>query len=145
MRKSVAVLIGMMCLGALSAACAGNENAESTEAATGRMTITGKVVDMACYTMNNQDAGMDHVTQGGARPPNVGFACAYSCVRWQGMPAGLLTSDGKLYQIEGGLAENSNVKIAPHLTHTVTITGDVTELDGVTIITADDVTMVPTT
>jgi hypothetical protein len=104
-------------------------------------TVTGKVIDLSCYVMDRADSGMDHKTQGGATPPNVGLACAYSCVRWQGMPAGLLTSDGKVYQIAGGLAENSNVKIAAHLTHTVTITGEVTELDGVTMIASNDVKM----
>jgi hypothetical protein len=33
------------------------------------------------------------------------------------------------------------VKIAPHLTHTVTITGEVTELDGVMLIASNDVKM----
>jgi hypothetical protein len=105
-------------------------------------TITGTVVDLSCYAMNKADRGMHHLTQGGAKPPNVGFECAYSCVRWQGMPAGLLTDDGKVYQIEGGLRANSNAKIAPHLTHRVTITGNVTEVDRVLLIEADDVKMV---
>jgi hypothetical protein len=36
----------------------------------------------------------------------------------------LLTSDGKVYQIAGDLADN-NAKLIPHLTHTtVVITGD---------------------
>ena len=105
-------------------------------------TVTGQVVDLACYLLDHDDVGMDHKTQGGATPPNVGFACAYSCVRWQGMPAGLLTSDGKVYQIAGDLAANSNVKIAPYLTRTVTITGNVTRVDGVTLIAANDVKIV---
>jgi hypothetical protein len=105
------------------------------------LTITGTVVDLACYAMNKADRGMHHVSQGGAKPPNVGFECAYSCVRWQGMPAGLLTDEGKVYQIEGGLRANSNAKIAPHLTHRVTLTGTVTEVDGVLLIEADDVKM----
>ena len=102
-------------------------------------TVTGRVIDLACYVMNKEDVGMDHTTQGGATPPNRGLACAYSCVRWQGMPAGLLTSDGKIYQIAGGLAANSNVRIAPYLTRTVTITGKVTRKDVVTLIAADAV------
>jgi hypothetical protein len=105
-------------------------------------TITGTVVDLSCYAVNKADRGMHHLTQGGATPPNVGFECAYSCVRWQGMPAGLLTDDGTVFQIEGGLRANSNAKIAPHLTHRVSITGNVTELDGVLLLEADDVKMV---
>ena len=104
-------------------------------------TITGTVVDLSCYAMNKADRGMHHVSQGGAKPPNVGFECAYSCVRWQGMPAGLLTDDGRVYQIEGGLRDNGNAKIAPHLTHKVSITGKVTDVDGVMLLEADDVVM----
>jgi hypothetical protein len=106
-------------------------------------TITGTVVDLSCYAVNKADRGMHHLTQGGATPPNVGLECAYSCVRWQGMPAGLLTDDGKVFQIEGGLRENSNAKIAPHLTHRVSITGNVTDVDGVLLLESDDVKMVP--
>jgi len=134
MRNAVAAVVCLMA-GVCASGCADSAYAKTE-------TVTGKVVDLSCYVMNHEDSGMDHKTQGGATPPNVGFACAYSCVRWQGMPAGLLTSDGKVYQITGGLAENSNVKIAPHLTHTVTITGEVTELDGVTLIASNDVKMV---
>lgn len=141
MRKlAVAFLIGP-CLAVWGGA--GCSDAQSAAGAqTGRMTVVGKVIDLACYTMNEQDSGMDHITQGGANAPNVAFNCAYACVRWQGMPAGLLTDDGRLYQIAGGLSEDSNSGIAPHLTHTVTITGDVIELDGVMLIAADEVTMV---
>jgi len=34
----------------------------------------------------------------------------------------VLTSDGKVYEIAGGLAENNNAKLIPHIAHTVTIT-----------------------
>lgn len=134
MRNVVAAIVCLMA-GVLATGCADSAYAKTE-------TVTGKVVDLSCYVMNKEDSGVDHKTQGGATPPNVAFACAYSCVRWQGMPAGLLTSDGKVYQITGGLAENSNVKIAAHLSHDVTITGEVTELDGVTLIAANDVKMV---
>ena len=133
MRNALAVILSLAA-GVCATACADSAYAKTE-------TITGKVVDLSCYLMNHEDSGMDHKTQGGATPPNVGFACAYSCVRWQGMPAGLLTSDGKVYQITGGLAENSNTKIAAHLTHTVTITGEVTELDGVMLIASNDIKM----
>ena len=39
----------------------------------------------------------------------------------------LLTSDGKVYQMTGGLAADKNAKLIPHIGHTVEVTGDVTE------------------
>ena len=48
------------------------------------------------------------------------------------MPAGIVTSDGKAYQMTGGLAANNNAKIIDFLGQTVTITGDVSEQHGMT-------------
>lgn len=97
-------------------------------------TVTGVLVDLLCYDVETKaNAGMDHP---------MGRECAYSCAKWWGQPVGLLTSDGKLYQITGGLIANNNAKIAPHITHTVTITGEVGEKDGMPLLTADTLTMV---
>lgn len=122
MRKSVAVLMGILCITALTA-----PTFAKTE------TVTGQVIDLYCYTRNKADTGMDHTT---------GRECARACVRWEGQPVGLLTADGKVYQFAGGLVAKNNAKIAPHLTHTVTVTGDVTEKDGMLMIAADEVKMV---
>ena len=54
----------------------------------------------------------------------------------------LLTSDGKVYEIAGGLAENNNAKLIPHLAHTVTITGDTMETNGKMMIHASALKMV---
>jgi hypothetical protein len=72
----------------------------------------------------------------------VGRECAWACVKWWGQPVGLLTADGKLYQLAGGLVADNNAKIAPHVTHTVTIRGEVSEKDGMLMLTASDLTMV---
>lgn len=96
-------------------------------------TVTGKVIDLYCYSLNKADTGMDHRS---------GRECALACVKYEGQPVGLLTSDGKVYQFAGGLVANNNAKIAPHLTHTVTVTGDVTEKDGMMMIAASEVKMV---
>jgi hypothetical protein len=54
----------------------------------------------------------------------------------------LLTADGKVYQMAGELAANNNAKIVPHMSHTVTVTGDVTTKDGMMMIAARDVNIV---
>ena len=51
-------------------------------------------------------------------------------------------TDGKLYQLAGDIVANNNAKAAPHITHTVTITGDVVEKNGILILTASDLKMV---
>jgi hypothetical protein len=95
-------------------------------------TVTGQVVDLYCYDVETKaNAGMDH-TQG--------RNCAYACARWEGQPVGILTSDGKLYQLAGGLVANSNIKIVPYMAETVTISGEVSEKDGMTMLTSDVVT-----
>src|SRR5207244_12310609 len=55
--------------------------------------------------------------------------CAAACAK-MGRPMALLTDDGKVYELTGGLAAEKNAKIIPHITHTVEVTGDVTEKDG---------------
>ena len=99
-------------------------------------TITGKVVDMTCYTKDKvNNAGMDH------KMPADTKDCALACAK-KGSPLALLTSDGKVYEITGGLAENNNAKLIPHITHTVSITGDTMEMNGKMMIHASDLKMV---
>jgi hypothetical protein len=96
-------------------------------------TLTGQVIDLVCYMQNKSNTGMDHTN---------GRECAAACAKWEGQPVGLLTADGKLYQFAGDLVANNNAKIVPHLTHKVTVTGDVSERAGMMIIAGSDVTMV---
>ena len=97
-------------------------------------TVTGQLVDLYCYNpVSKENAGMDH---------RQGRECASACAKWEGQPVGLVASDGKLYQLAGELVANNNAKVAPHITHTVTITGDVTEKNDVLILTAGDLEMV---
>src|SRR2546425_12628506 len=96
-------------------------------------TVTGQVIDLYCYSRDNKATGMDH---------RDGRECALACVKWEGQPVGLLTADGKVYQLAGALVANNNAKVAPHLTHTVTVTGDVVDRNGIMTITATDLTMV---
>src|SRR5437870_1284282 len=99
-------------------------------------TITGKVVDMSCYTKDKaNNAGMDH------KMPADTKDCATACAK-QGRPLALLTSDGKVYEIAGALADNKNEKLIPHITHTVSITGDTMEMGGKMMIHGSELKMV---
>jgi len=86
-------------------------------------TIRGQIVDQSCYlkdTANNK--GKDH-----KMPKGDTADCAVACAK-AGRPMALLTEDGKVYEITGGLAADKNAKIIPHIAHTVEVTGDVTEI-----------------
>ena len=67
-------------------------------------------------------------------------ACAVQCAK-AGKPVALLTSDGKVYEVTGGLAADKNAKLSGHMLHTVEITGDVTEKNGKLSIAADTLKM----
>lgn len=98
--------------------------------------ITGKIVDQTCYTKDMaNNAGVDH------KMPADTKDCAVMCAK-KGMPLALLTSDGKVYQIAGDLADNRNAKLIPHLSHTVTITGDTMNMDGKMMIQGSEMKMV---
>jgi hypothetical protein len=130
MRTSVAAFVGALCIVALSAPAGA-----TTE------TITGKIVDLFCYDpATGANGGMDHKAAGAAGQE--GRECAWACAKWEGQPLGILTDDGKLYQLVGAVVADNNAKIAPHVTHTVTITGDVAEKDGILTLTASDFKMV---
>lgn len=100
-------------------------------------TVTGKIVDESCYTMDKSNTGMDHKMPHGDTKD-----CAVACAK-MGRPLALLTSDGKVYEISGGLAADKNAKLIPHITHTVSITGDVMDHgNGKMMISADTLKMV---
>jgi hypothetical protein len=99
-------------------------------------TVTGQVVDLACYTLDRGNAAVTHRGRG--------YACAQACAR-EGFQVGLVTGEGKVYSISGGLASNKNAKLVPHMGHVVTITGDLSEKDGMAVIASNDLQMVRTT
>jgi hypothetical protein len=98
------------------------------------MTVKGQVVDEGCSLKEMGQKG-DH--EKAAEMDQ----CAIDCAK-RGEPVALLTADGKVYRIAGGLAANNNAKLVPHMNHTVEITGDVTEKDGKVQIAANDLKMV---
>jgi hypothetical protein len=99
-------------------------------------TVTGKIVDMGCYNKDKSNTGVDH------KMPKDTKDCAIACAK-DGQPLALLTADGKVYQISGGLAADKNAKLIAHVSHTVSITGDVMDHGGgKMMISADSLTMV---
>ena len=93
-------------------------------------TVKGELVDQACYMKD--------------KVKNVGAAhqeCAQTCAK-KGQPVALVTDDGKIYEVTGDLAANMNAKLAPHMSHTVELTGDVSEKDGKMTIAASDLKMI---
>ena len=98
-------------------------------------TITGKLIDQSCYTKNKENTGADH------KMPQDVAGCAAMCAK-KGMPLALLTTDGKIYTVAGGLAADMNAKLVPHITHTIAITGDVVTKNGEMTITADAMKMI---
>jgi hypothetical protein len=97
------------------------------------MTVKGQVVDEGCSLKEMGQKGDHEKAEEMAQ-------CAIDCAK-RGEPVALLTSDGKVYRIAGGLAANNNAKLVPHMNHTVEITGDVTEKDGKVQIAADALKM----
>jgi hypothetical protein len=98
-------------------------------------TVKGQVVDMGCYKADKSNTGLDH-----KMPKGDTKDCALGCAK-AGQPLALLTSDGKVYQIAGGLAADKNAKLIAHVSHTVEITGDVMDHGGTMMITADSLKM----
>jgi hypothetical protein len=92
-------------------------------------TVTGKLVDQACYVKDAKNADAAHL------------ACMQKCAK-EGLAVALVTSDGKVYTVQGGLAAEKNAKLVNHMSHTVAITGDVVAKDGKNFITADALKMV---
>jgi hypothetical protein len=99
-------------------------------------TIQGRLVDQGCYTKDHtNNADNDH-----KMPADV-TGCAIACAK-KGLPLALLTTDGKVVTIAGGLAAENNAKLVPHMGHIVSITGDVMMKGDASTITAADLKMV---
>lgn len=99
------------------------------------MTVKGRVVDEGCSLKEMADH-----KDGDHQKSSEMDACALECAK-RGEPLALLTSDGKVYRIGGGLAADKNARLIAHMSHTVEITGDVTEKDGKMVIAADALKM----
>lgn len=109
MRPSAALLLGtlLFCL--------------TMSASPQDVTVTGTLIDLACYTQNRDNTGNHHV--------RMGYTCAQACAR-EGFEVGLLTSEGKVYHLRGGLIAHSNALLVPYMAGTVSISGRVSERTG---------------
>lgn len=96
---------------------------QSTPAAS---TISGEVVDMSCY--------MGHGAHGDGHKD-----CAATCING-GSPMGILTSDNKLYLVvENHKKAEAYTEAKKHAGEMVTVTGTVSERNGINAISADEV------
>ncbi len=96
-------------------------------------TVTGVLVDKACYSKDKANTTNEH--------KGMGATCAQDCAR-KGAQVSLVTSDGQVYDVKGDLAANKNEKLVPHMSHTVTLTGEVSEDGGAKSISATALKMV---
>ena len=91
-------------------------------------TLKGRLVDEVCYGIDKTNTGDSH--------PGMARDCATTCAQ-KGSPVALLTADGNIYEISGGLAADHNAKLVPHIAHLVQIRGVVDVYpDGMRYITA---------
>ncbi|HTL03074.1 MAG TPA: hypothetical protein VL243_12630 [Vicinamibacterales bacterium] len=96
--------------------------AAGTFAMAAPVTVTGVLVDRACYTKDKANTKMEHA--------GMGATCAADCAK-KGQPVALVTSTGEVYTVTGEVAADNNAKLVPHMAHTMALTGEVTDVKGV--------------
>ncbi len=89
-------------------------------------TVTGILVDKGCYTKDKANTTNDH--------KGMGATCAQDCAK-KGNQVALVTTSGDVYDVKGEVAADMNAKLVPHMSHTVALTGEVTDVKGVKTIT----------
>ena len=94
-------------------------------------TVTGVLVDQACYLLNQANIRQKHAMKNGPVDN-----CATTCAK-KGEPVAVVTPTGKMYVVIGQYTANKNRILVGYMTHTVAMTGDVsTAKDGSTTISA---------
>ncbi|HVZ66385.1 MAG TPA: hypothetical protein VG936_17615 [Lacunisphaera sp.] len=83
------------------------------------VTVTGEVLDMACY--------LDHGAHGAKHAD-----CAKTCIN-NGLPVGLKTAEGKTYLLIGDHMP-ANSELAKHAAETITVKGKLVERDGINLL-----------
>lgn len=98
---------------------------EAPKASAGAQTITGEVVDLACY-LGHGERGPGHKD------------CAQKCIT-SGLPVGI-KSEKTLYLAIGSEHAPANAALASLAAQQVTVEGEATERDGVHLIVVKKVT-----
>jgi hypothetical protein len=115
-RLLVTVLASAVLGTVLSAAEMKSETAAPKAA---EVTVTGEVLDMACY--------LDHGAHGAKHAD-----CAKTCIT-NGLPVGLKSTDGKTYLLIGDHMP-ANSELAKHAAETITVRGKLVERDGINLL-----------
>ena len=127
MKKLMGALTGLAVMGlGVAVLAAGAATAPAAKPVAADVTITGEVVDTGCY-MGHEGKGAEHK------------ACAEKCLK-MGMPASVLTAEGKLYLLlpdHGDQAPFEQAKAA--VAQTVTVSGPTSEKGGLNAITVKQV------
>jgi type 1 fimbria pilin len=98
----------------------GHEHGDKEDLAAGETkTITGEVVDMACYVDHNA-TGEKHTD------------CARKCIT-SGLPVGLKADDGKTYVLIGE-HKPMNTELAQYAAKKITVEGKIVSRDGINMI-----------
>lgn len=92
---------------------------QKPEAKASQVTVTGEVLDMACY--------LDHGAHGAKHAE-----CAQKCIS-SGLPVGLKGTDGKTYLLIGEHMP-ANTELAKHAAETITVHGKLVERDGINLL-----------
>ncbi|NQU11905.1 hypothetical protein HQ590_14010 [bacterium] len=94
-------------------------DSHQAEAASSTITVTGEVLDMACY--------LDHGARGAKHAD-----CAKTCIE-SGLPVGIKGNDGKTYLLIGEHKPMNKV-LADHAAKTITVRGKAVSRDGFNLI-----------
>ena len=126
MKKSLSLLIALVATGLLSVGTVrAHEHEHATTPATPAaeatetVTVTGEVLDMACY--------LDHGATGEKHA-----SCAKTCIE-SGLPVGLKTADGKTYLLIGE-HKPINKQLAAYAAKTITVRGKLVTRDGISML-----------
>jgi hypothetical protein len=131
MSKTVLLLaVGLLSLSWTTTACGDRALAATPQSAATRRTVTGQAVCLVCYARNHANTGNDH---------DDGRMCALACIKWEGNPVGVVAEDGTVYQLAGEVVANNNAKVIPFIARRVSVTGEVSQKDGMTMLTAREI------
>lgn len=83
-------------------------------------------MSLSCYFQSPKNAGV---------PEEV---CAHATIKYEAQPVGIVTADGKVYQLAGAVLGVNDSKMVPFIGKMITVTGTVSEKAGTTMLTSDE-------